>query len=176
VLVRVDVTALRSCNEGGRDGSPALLCHCTWIVDSDEIRIERDSLRHLHDGGEEFGMSVFVLFANEPVAAGQTAVSAPIELEGLARSVCLISSVNQNASRDVQVSDDGETWYNVMTAGSIYPSVGLITTGTSNAAVILDPGGARYLRIRATNSSASPMTVNGKAMVAWQHALTVRGR
>lgn len=108
---------------------------------------------------------VYLLMDAQEVAPAATAPSASLAVQG-ARSVCLISSVDQNAARDVQVSDDGESWYNVMTAGSIYPSLGLVTTGTSSTAVIFDPGGARYVRCRVTNSGGEALTATVKATLA----------
>lgn len=108
---------------------------------------------------------VYLLMDEAEVAPAATEPSASLPVQG-ARSVCIISSVSQNATRDVQVSDDGETWYNVMTAGSIYPSLGLITSGQSNTAVIFDPGGARYVRCRVANGGEEPLTATVKAMLA----------
>jgi hypothetical protein len=115
------------------------------------------------DGGND--NPVFLLMDAQEIAPSTTAPSKAVAVQG-ARSVCFISAVNQNATRDVQVSDDGESWYNVMTAGSVYPSLGLITTGVSSVAVIFDPGGARFARRRVSNTGSSPMTATVKAMLA----------
>jgi len=99
------------------------------------------------------------------IDAGTTAASAAVPCEGR-REAVILYTIDQPHNRDVQMSDDGATWYVLVGGGLVLASPG--ATGASanvERALAIPLAGARFVRLTLTNTTGAPATASVKVML-----------
>ena len=107
---------------------------------------------------------LYVVMSNVAIAATTgVAASESVPCEE-ADQVCIVYTITQTHTREVEVSDDDATWYALQGVGLNNAVAGSGVTAGPRALVVA-PGGARFIRLKLSNTSAVAATATAKVMI-----------